>query len=141
MLDGSVRQGVLDASRKEDGTFFAVADANTGGGEQLYFESENGEHNFSVNLNSVKAIYIGSDVADDTQDSPRFFDSAAIPASLWVRAVLDDGQIVEGMIANAWSALTGSILQLHLPGHESNHRQVLIPRSSIVQFQVITVRK
>jgi hypothetical protein len=53
---------------------------------------------------------------------------------------LRDGEIVEGMIANTLSAITGPVLELQLPGAQSDHRQVLIPRAAIAQIHVITTR-
>ena len=139
MLDGSVRYGSIGLRNGDSGSG-PVPTRITGDARQIYFESSDGEHCGVLDMSCVKAIYIGDRAEPGLQNSPRFFDSAPIPASLWVRAALLDGEIVEGMIANTWSAIAGQVLELHLPGDQSNHRQVLIPRCAIAQLQVITTR-
>lgn len=139
MLDGAVLYGTIglsngDSSKRPEPGELA------GDAKQIYFESADGGHCGMIDTSSVKAIYIGDRDEPDLHGSPRFFDSAPIPASLWVRASLVDGEVVEGMIANAWSAISGPVLELHLPGSQSGHRKVLIPRTAITKLQVITTR-
>jgi hypothetical protein len=106
--------------------------------EQLYFESSDNAQRGAINIHSVKAIYVGAET--EPHPAPRFFDSAPIPSSLWVRIAFLDGEILEGMIANAWSAFSGSLLELGLPSQSSEQKQVLIPRTSIAELQVIATR-
>lgn len=134
MLDGTLWRGTVESGHKAAGPGQMFGD-----GKQLYFESDDDKYRGTIDLDSVKAIYIGA-VDESELQAPRFFDAAPIPASLWVRARLIDGEIVEGMIANAWSAFSGALLELLLPGEPYDQRQMLIPRTSIAELHVITIR-
>lgn len=139
MLDGSVQYGTIgiDIGNSEKGPWAARVN---GDAKQIYFESSDGEQSGAIDMSCVKAIYIGDRSEPDLQSSPRFFDFAPIPGSLWVRVTLVGGEVVEGMIPNAWSAISAPVLELHLPGASSDQRQVLMPRTAIVKLQVITTR-
>jgi hypothetical protein len=139
MLDGAIWRGTIETAGKdpvsavEPGRLF-------GDDERFYFESCDGGQNGMIKMDSVKAIYVSDEVDSELHTGMRFFDSAPIPRSLWVRAAFPDGEIVEGMIANAWSAFNSPLIQLHLPGQALDQREVLIPRTSIAELQVITTR-
>lgn len=138
MLDGAVRQGTVETAAREDHS--VVAGQMLGDNKQLYFESTDGNQRGMIEMDSVKAIYLGDEIESGLQSSPRFFDCAPIPSSLWVRTHFVDGEIVEGMIANAWSAFNGDLVELRVPGQQVDHKQVLIPRTSIAELQVIATR-
>jgi hypothetical protein len=135
MLDGTMWRGTVETGHKVAGPGQMFGD-----GKQLYFESDHDKYRGTLNLDAVKAIYIGAEDESGLPVAPRFFDAAPIPASLWVRVRLIDGEIVEGMIANAWSAFSGELLELRLPGEQYDQRQMLIPRTSIAELHVITIR-
>jgi hypothetical protein len=135
MLDGAVWRGTVETAPRE-----TAAAQMLGDNKQLYFESTDGDQRGMVEMDSVKAIYVGDEMESVLQSSPRFFDCAPIPSSLWVRTHFVDGEIVEGMIANAWAAFSGDLLELRVPGQQVDHKQVLIPRTSIADLQVIATR-
>lgn len=139
MLDGATWHGTVETAPKD---YDASPGAETifGDDEEFYFESSDGERCGVFGIDSLKAIYLGDEIEPGLQSSPRFFDAAPIPTSLWVRASFVDGEIIEGMIANSWSAFSGPMLELQLPVEQSNQRRVLIPRASIAELQVITTR-
>lgn len=139
MLDGSVRYGTIKVKDGEGIANFVSGQIITGA-KQLYFHSTDGEQQGLVDMSSIQAIYIGDKSEPDLEAIPRFFDSSPIPGSLWVRITLIDGDILEGMIANSWCALTAAVLEGHLPSTVAGYRKVLIPRTSIAQLQVITAR-
>ncbi|HEX5234135.1 MAG TPA: hypothetical protein VFW25_02265 [Silvibacterium sp.] len=91
-------------------------------------------------MSSIKTIHVGVGTGDELLSGPRFFDSAPIPSFLWVRIALLDGEIVEGMTANSWSALSGALIQLQVPTQPPRQEHLLIPRSSIAELQIITTR-
>ena len=138
MLDGSIRYGTVRTSveTRELGDE-RVQVTNE---EQVYFDSSDGKQSSLIDMDSVKAIFLGDESKLDQHASLRFFDSVPIPFSLWVRAALVGGEIVEGMLENTWRSFTGAVLELHLPGSRSDSKRVLIPRTSIAQLQVITTR-
>jgi len=138
MLDGTVRHGTMEAAMKEDAGLPLPAEIS-GENKLFYFESDDDCQRVVLKMDLVKAIHIGEG-EPELHTSPRFFDSAPIPSSLWVRAVFFNGEIVEGMIANTWSAFNGPLLELRLSGEQFYQKQVLIPRTSIAELQVITTR-
>jgi hypothetical protein len=139
MLDGAVWQGTVEAGDKDDDSV-PVWSGMVSDDDGLIFESNDGEQRCSIELQLVKSIYFGTWVETELQSSPRFFDSAPIPSSLWVRIAFADGEIVEGMIANGWSSINGPLIELLIPGQQIDKRQILIPRSSIAEMRVITTR-
>jgi len=138
MLDGTVRRGTMEAAMKEDAGLPLPAEIS-GENKLFYFESDDDCQRVVLKMDLVKAIHIGEG-EPELHTSPRFFDSAPTPSSLWVRAVFFNGEIVEGMIANTWSAFNGPLLELRLSGEQFYQKQVLIPRTSIAELQVITTR-
>jgi hypothetical protein len=139
MLDGAVWHGTVDGSVTDNGVASAPGQM-LGDNKQIYFESNDGKQSGMIEMDAVKAIYVGTEVGSEIRPGPRFFDCAPIPSSLWVRTAFVDGEVVEGMIANAWSAFSAAVIRLHLPGQRIDQSEVLIPRTSIAELQVITTR-
>lgn len=138
MLDGTVRHGTVESAMKEDAAVPLPAETS-GEDRQFYFEYDDNCQRVVLKMDLVKAIHIG-DGEPELHTSPRFFDSAPIPSSLWVRAAFFNGEIVEGMIANTWSAFNSPLLELRLSGEQFCQKHVLIPKTSIAELQVITTR-
>ena len=138
MLDGTVQYGAVEAAIKEDAALPSPTEISCEG-KQFYFESDDNCQRVALKMDSVKAIHIGEG-EPELHTSPRFFDSAPVPSSLWVRVVFFNGDVVEGMIANTWSAFNGPLLEICLSGEQYYQKQVLIPRTSIAELQVITTR-
>jgi hypothetical protein len=138
MLDGTVRHGTVEVAVKEDAAVPLPGEIS-GEDKRFYFESDDNCQRVVLKMDLVKAIHIGEG-EPELHTSPRFFDSAPIPSSLWVRVAFVNGEIVEGMIANTWSAFNGPLLELRLSGEQFDQKQVLIPRTSIAELQVITTR-
>lgn len=139
MLDGEVWHGTMESPTTE------VAGARgheekAGNGHKLYFEPHDGGEPRFFAMSSIKTIHMGLEAGSELLSGPRFFDSAPIPSSLWVRIALLDGEVVEGMIANSWTTLSGPLIQLQLPSRPQSHEHLLIPHSSISELQVITTR-
>jgi hypothetical protein len=134
MLDGAVCRGRVEPAYGD------AASADPDGQSRFYFESGNGGEPSVIEMGSVKAVYLGGNAESEPHAGVRFFDSAPIPSSLWVRIAFADGEVVEGMIANAWSAFSGPLLHLHLPSQAFGYKEVLIPRTSVMKLQVITTR-
>lgn len=115
-------------------------DTSTNIQSQLYFESVDGEEPNLIAADRVKVVYVGSSSKADLRVGVRFFDSAPLPTSLWVKIAFADGEVLEGMIANAWSAFSGTMLEVYPLDHSSESNRVLIPRGSVAELQVIATR-
>lgn len=138
MLDGAVRQGRAEPFMK--GAPPVAGDTNMNTRSQLFFESVDGEEPRLIAADRVKVVYVGSSSKADLRVGVRFFDSAPLPTSLWVKIAFADGEVLEGMIANTWSAFSSTMLEMYSPGHSSESNRVLIPRGSVAELQVIATR-
>lgn len=138
MLNGAIHRGRVETAPKDG----ASVSPNQIAGDlsQFYLESNDGEECCAVDMDSVKAIYIGNNSDSDPLAGIRFFDSAPIPASLWVRIAFCDGEVLEGMIANSWSAFSSPFIRLQLNGQPFGQKEILIPRTSLADLKVITTR-
>jgi Family of unknown function (DUF6982) len=137
MLDGTVLRGTIETENENPA---GIPDELLGDGQRFYFESLDGGHSGVIRTDSVKAIYVGTETDGEIEDGLRFFDSVPTPGMLWVRVAFLDGEVIEGMIANRWSSFCDSLIRLHLPSQSLGQKDILIPRTSISQFQVITTR-
>ncbi|HTV04883.1 MAG TPA: hypothetical protein VME86_05905 [Acidobacteriaceae bacterium] len=139
MLDGTVLRGTVETAGN-DQLIKTVSDKLFGDSERLYFESSNGQQSGMIATNSLKVIYLGAETDAELQEGLRFFDSAPVPNFLWARVAFHDGEVIEGMIPNDWSAFCAPLIQLQLPGERLGQKCILIPRTSVGQLQVITAR-
>lgn len=139
MLDGAVLRGTIDGEVMRWASVDGESGSDRGAGG-LQFESEDGDSSFELACASVKMIWLSGDGALADQESPRFFDTAPIPAFLWVRVTFRDGEVVEGMMRNRWEAFHGPLLYLSIPNTHLNQMHVFISRAAIAELQVITTR-
>ncbi|HKF49713.1 MAG TPA: hypothetical protein VKB38_20300 [Terracidiphilus sp.] len=58
-------------------------------------------------------------------------------AGLWVRMILNDGDILEGLAANDRSLIEGAGLLLTPPDMRSNTQRVYVPRQAILSLEVV----
>jgi hypothetical protein len=142
MTSGTVLRGMIEAQTgvHEAGNHTSQ---NSGGGldESIYFEPADGNPGFTLDLQDVKALYLVEDAHCKPEDDIRFFDSIALPSSLWVRLEFRDGEIIEGMMANSLDALSAPVLKLQAPDQSANKKAIWVPRASIAELRVMTTRK
>jgi hypothetical protein len=133
-MDGTLRRGTIKATRADSAAHIFMADGlsalNLETGERI---SEDG-----LELSSVKAIIM--DAKDMSAPGVRFFDFVSLPSWLWTRITFLNGDVIEGMIANTWSAFCGEMLSIHLSGLDLESVQMLVPRVSIAELQVTATR-
>lgn len=139
MLDGTVLKGTVKTAGNDLAEMPITGKLPDDSG-QFYFECSNGEHSGMIRTDSVKVICVGAEAEVELHSGLRFFDSAPAPGFLWVRVGFPDGEILEGLVANEWASLSDSLIRLHLPSQRPGQKDVLIPRTSIRQLQVITTR-
>ncbi|HVJ09738.1 MAG TPA: hypothetical protein VM554_15280 [Acidisarcina sp.] len=58
---------------------------------------------------------------------------------LWLRLRLQDGDLIEGLAANDVSLIEQEGLFLTPPDTRSNTQRIFVPRSSVVEFEVLAV--
>lgn len=139
LLDGSVLKGTVETAENGQASEAATSKLFEDG-DRFYFESYDGKNSGVIRTDSVKAIYLGTGADGELHEGLRFFDSAPTPNFLWIRVAFPDGEVIEGMVDNEWSAFNESLIRLHLPSQQLGQRDILVPRTSISQFQVITTR-
>ena len=104
------------------------------------FEPADGNARFSIPIDEIRAIYLGADGELDSHGSLRFFDAVPVPAFLWVRLTFMDGEVLEGMVKNHFSAFNDPLISLSIPDPSAEQIPVLVPRCVVAELQVITTR-
>jgi hypothetical protein len=139
MLDGTVSRGTLDAELDNAGIAIVGGTDATRPGE-VTFEPANGDARRPLPFNKVRAIYLQPDSEPEPHASLRFFDDAPVPKSLWVRLTFVDGEVMEGMVKNHFSAFSAPLISLRIPQPSAEQVPVLVPRCVVAEFQVIATR-
>lgn len=130
MLDGDFGDGRLEGG---DGARMERANEFT-------FEPADGAARFRIPMGEVRAIYFRPDSEPGDRTSLRFFDAAPIPAFLWVRLTYVDGEVLEGMVKNHFSAFNAPLISLSIPDPSAEQIPVLVPRCVVAELKVITTR-
>ena len=108
---------------------------------ETVFASTEGDGKLALQIDRAKVIYLMRDKEDTVEQVVRFFDTAPTPPTLWVRISFRDGEIMEGAIRNAFSSLCAPFLELQPLDHKADRQRIWIPRTSIAELQVITIRE
>ena len=101
-------------------------------------EPETGGPAVTFRLEDAKAVFfVHTFTGSPTQQDVRFFDSLSIHPYLWVRVTFQDGEIMEGRIANDINLLTKNAFQLFPVDELTNNRSLFVPKISLSAFQII----
>jgi hypothetical protein len=104
----------------------------------LEIEPEDGTSTVTVDLKDTKAVFfVRSFAGSPAQQDVRFFDSLAIHPYLWIRMAFQDGEIMEGRVANSMDLLTKNAFRLFPVDELTNNRCLFIPKESVCSFQII----
>lgn len=106
--------------------------------ETLVIEPENGTDPVSIQLSDTKAVFfVRSFAGSPAQQDVRFFDSLSIHPYLWVRMTFEDGEIMEGRVANGIDLITKQVFRLFPVDELTNNRCLFVPKESLRNFQII----
>jgi hypothetical protein len=104
----------------------------------MTIEPEDGGPSISFHLEDAKAVFfVNTFAGSPSQQDVRFFDSLSIHPYLWVRVAFQDGEIMEGRVANDIDLLTKNAFQLFPVDELTNNRSLFVPKTSLSSFQII----
>jgi hypothetical protein len=104
----------------------------------MTIEPEDGGPSISFHLEDAKAVFfVNTFAGSPSQQDVRFFDSLSIHPYLWVRVTFQDGEIMEGRVANDIDLLTKNAFQLFPVDELTNNRSLFVPKTSLSSFQII----
>ncbi|HZC42897.1 MAG TPA: hypothetical protein VE195_01910 [Acidobacteriaceae bacterium] len=104
----------------------------------MTLEPQDGGPAVTFRLDDAKAVFfVNSFAGSPTQQDVRFFDALAIQPYLWVRIAFQDGEIMEGRVANDIDLLTKNAFQLFPVDELTNNRSLFVPKTSLSSFQII----
>jgi hypothetical protein len=104
----------------------------------MTIELENGDPAVTFTLDDAKAVFfVRSFAGSPSQTEVRFFDSLTIHPYLWVRIAFNDGEIMEGRVANDIDILVKNAFRLFPVDELANNRCLFVPKGSLRSFQII----
>lgn len=104
----------------------------------MTIEPQGGGPEVTFRLEDAKAVFfVNTFTGSPTQQDVRFFDSLSIQPFLWVRLAFQDGEIMEGRVANDIALLTKNAFQLFPVDELTNNRSLFVPKTSLSSFQII----
>ena len=104
----------------------------------MTIEPQEGGPEVTFRLEDAKAVFfVNTFTGSPTQQDVRFFDSLSIQPFLWVRLAFQDGEIMEGRVANDIALLTKNAFQLFPVDELTNNRSLFVPKTSLSSFQII----
>ncbi len=104
----------------------------------MTIEPEGGGPAVTFRLDDAKAVFfVNSFTGSPTQQDVRFFDAVSIHPFLWVRLAFEDGEIMEGRVANDIDLLTKNAFHLFPVDELTNNRSLFVPKASLSSFQII----
>ncbi len=104
----------------------------------MTIEPQDGAPAVTFRLEDAKAVFfVNTFAGSPTQQDVRFFDSLSIQPYLWVRLAFQDGEIMEGRVANNIALLTKNAFQLFPVDELTNNRSLFVPKTSLSSFQII----
>lgn len=104
----------------------------------MSIEPQDGGPAVSFRLEDAKAVFfVNTFAGSPKQQDVRFFDSVSIQPFLWVRLTFQDGEIMEGRVANDIALLTKNAFQFFPVDELTNNRSLFVPKASLSSFQII----
>jgi hypothetical protein len=92
-----------------------------------------------INLSDIKCVYFVRDFADQESFIRKTFTSRPRTEGLWVRLQFKDSDLLEGMMPNDLSQISGEGFLLTPPDTRGNTQRMFVPRSSLVSITVLAV--
>lgn len=126
LTDGSSRRGYVNS-------------ADVGTGDRLELLTENGNRE-EFPLAGVRAVYFVRDFSEPHRPERNVFASRPKLAGLWVRVKFrDDGQVLEGVVANNLVELATRGVQLTPPDLRRASSHIFIPPTALAEMTVLGV--
>jgi hypothetical protein len=94
----------------------------------------------AVPLGGVKAIFFVKSFEGKSHDDMRFHDHLPAPDCLWVRATFQDGEVIEGLIANNPTYVLHPGFYMSPIDPEGNNWLIYVLKNKLANFQVLGLR-
>ncbi|HXE08798.1 MAG TPA: hypothetical protein VN612_12940 [Acidobacteriaceae bacterium] len=94
----------------------------------------------AVPLGGVKAIFFVKSFEGKSHDDLRFHDHLPAPDCLWVRATFQDGEVIEGLIANNPTYVLHPGFYMSPIDPEGNNWLIYVLKNKLANFQVLGLR-
>ncbi len=89
----------------------------------------------------IKAIFLVKTLEGNALRNPLHFHThRPVSKGLWVRIQFDDGELMEGIVANTAAHLLAPCVTLIPTDPGSNNRLVYVPKNRLTQFEVLGLR-
>jgi hypothetical protein len=92
-----------------------------------------------IDLREVKGVYFVRDLADTEAVGRKTFTTRPRSEGLWVRIEFVDNDILEGLMPNDLTLLTGEGYLVIPPDTRSNTQRIFVPRTALASLTVLAV--
>jgi hypothetical protein len=92
-----------------------------------------------IDLREVKGVYFVRDFADAESLGRKTFTTRPRSEGLWVRIEFADNDVLEGLLPNELTLLTGDGYLIIPPDTRSNTQRIFVPRSALSSLTVLAV--
>lgn len=93
-----------------------------------------------VPLDGVKAIFYVKSFEGKSHEDLRFHDHLPAPDCLWVRVTFEDGEVIEGLIANNPTYVLHPGFYMSPTDPEGNNWLIYVLKNQLANFQVLGLR-
>ncbi len=93
-----------------------------------------------IPLEGVKAIFFVKSFEGKSHEDLRFHDHLPAPECLWVRATFDDGEVIEGLIANDAIHVIHEGFYMSPIDPEGNNWLIYVVKNKLKDFQILGLR-
>jgi hypothetical protein len=92
-----------------------------------------------IDLREVKGVYFVRDFGDTESLGRKTFTTRPRSEGLWVRIEFADNDVLEGLLPNDLTLLTGEGYLIIPPDTRSNTQRIFVPRSALSSLTVLAV--
>jgi len=111
------------------------------GDKRPWFRRIGGSAPEDIPLEGVKAIFFVKSFEGKWHDDLRFHDHLPAPDCLWVRVTFNDGEIVEGLIANDENFVIRAGFYMAPIDPEGNNWLIYVLKNKLKELQVLGLRQ
>jgi hypothetical protein len=93
----------------------------------------------AIELKDIKCVYFVRDFSDSDALSRKTFTTRPRTEGLWVRLKFKDSEVLEGMMPNDLSLVSGDGFLVNPPDLRSNTQRIFVPRTALESLTVLAV--
>ena len=134
----STHKKVIVRKMDRDSLTGYVAGANFVADGKLELLTQSGKVIF-IDLREVKGVYFVRDFGDTESLGRKTFTTRPRSEGLWVRIEFVDNDVLEGLMPNDLTLLTGEGYLIIPPDTRSNTQRIFVPRSALSSLTVLSV--